>query len=191
YTHQLGDTWQLKASYNYRHATGDEKMFYAYLPDPEFDGTSIALEPGTGLGLVGYPWAGDDTSTAHLGAVTFGGSFELFGRRQEAMFGASVARSETTNRERSADFSSPAWGPLPGFPYGSGTIAEPAWSDPSVYSVLNQRMKRVYGATRISLSERLKAIVGANYAQYRRDGNSYDLDFDQTTSHTSPYAGVT
>src|SRR5690606_28954934 len=49
YTHRLGDNWQLKVSYNSRRATGDEKMFSAYLPDPDFDGTSIALGPDTGL----------------------------------------------------------------------------------------------------------------------------------------------
>ncbi|AKC88114.1 ligand-gated channel protein [Pseudoxanthomonas suwonensis] len=185
YTHQLGADWQLKASYNYRRAEGDERMFYAY------DGLGTGLDPDTGLGLAGYPWGGNDESSAHLGAVTLDGRFELFGREQQAMLGASLSRAEGNSWERSADFSSPAWGPLPPFPYPTDAIPEPAWSDPSLYSVLNQRLKRVFGATRISLGERLNAIVGANYAQYRRDGKSYALTFDQTTSHTSPYAGLT
>jgi len=191
YTRRLGADWQLKASYNYRRATGDEKMFYAYLPDPDFDGISIALDPATGLGLVGYPWGGSDKATTHLGAVTLNGHFQLFGRDQEAMLGASLARSESNSWERSADFSSPAWGALPAFPYAPDAIPEPDWSDSAQYSVLNQHLKRAYGATRIALSDRLKAVVGANYAQYRRDGWSYDLTFDQTTSHTSPYGGLT
>lgn len=185
YSHRLGEDWQLKVSYNYRHALGDERMFYAY------DALATGLDPDTGLGLYGYPWGGRDKSTAHLGAVTLDGHFELFGRDQEAMLGASLSRSESTNWERSADFSSPAWGALPAFPYATHAIAEPAWSDASIYSVLNQRLKRAFGTTRIALSDRLKAIVGVNYAQYRRDGNSYDLAFDQTTSHTSPYGGLT
>lgn len=191
YTHQLGEDWQLKLSYNYRRATGDERMFYAYLPDPDGDGTSIALEPDTHLGLVGYPWGGNDKATAHLGAATLSGHYALFGRAHEATVGASLSRSESNSWERSADFSSPAWDPLPPFPYATDAIAEPAWSDPALYSVLNQHLKRVFGTTRIALSDRFKAIVGANYAQYRRDGNSYALTFDQTTSHTSPYAGLT
>jgi outer membrane receptor for ferric coprogen and ferric-rhodotorulic acid len=185
YTHQLGADWQLKASYNYRRAEGDERMFYAY------DGQGTGLDPDTGLGLVGYPWGGIDESNAHLGAISLDGRFQLFGREQQAMLGASVSRAETNGWELSADFSSPAWGPLPPFPYPTDAIPEPDWSEPSLYSVLNQRLKRVFGATRISLSERLNAIVGANYAQYRRDGMSYALSFDQTTSHTSPYAGLT
>jgi len=185
YTHRLGDAWQLKAAYNYRRATGDERMFYAY------DGQGTGLEPGTGLGLVGYPWGGDDESTAHLGQVSLDGTFELFGREQQAMVGVSLSRSEAINHERTADFSSPAWGPLPPFPYPTEAIPEPAWSERSQYSLLNQRLARAFGATRISLTERLNLIVGANHARYRRDGWSYDLGFDQTTSHTSPYAGLT
>ena len=185
YTHQLGADWQLKASYNYRRAEGDERMFYAY------DGQGTGLDPDTGLGLSGYPWGGNDESTAHLGSITVDGRFQLFGREQQAMFGASLSRGEGNSWERSADFSSPAWGPLPPFPYPTDAVPEPSWSEPSLYSVLNQRLERVFGATRISLGERLNAIVGANYARYRRDGKSYALTFDQTTSHTSPYAGLT
>ncbi len=185
YTHRLGADWQLKATYNYRRGSGDERMFYAY------DGQGTGLEPGTGLGLVGYPWGGDDESTAHLGQVSLDGSFELFGRQQQAMVGVSLSRSEAINNERTADFSSPAWGPLPPFPYPTDAIPEPAWSEPSQYSLLNQRLARVFGATRISLGDRLNLILGANHARYRRAGWSYALEFDQTTSHTSPYAGVT
>ena len=191
YTQQFGQDWQLKVAYNYRRAEGDERMFYAYLPDPDFDGRSIALDPATGLGLVGYPWGGSDETTAHLGAVTLDGRFQLFGRDQQVVLGASASRAEGDNFERSADFSSPAWGPLPPFPYPTDAIPEPAWSDASQYSELNQRLRRVFGTLRLSLGDRLDAIVGANHARYRREGWSYGLSFDQTTRHTSPYAGLT
>lgn len=185
YTHQLGENWQLKLSYNYRHSSGDEKMFYAY------DALGTGLDPKTGLGLYGYPWGGIDAATAHLSEATLNGHFELFGRDQEATFGASLARSTSTGWEQNADAASPAWGALPAFPYSPYAIPEPGWSDPTVYSVLNQQLKRAFGAGRIALSDRLKLIAGLNYAQYRRDGNSYALSFDQTTSHTSPYGGLT
>jgi len=191
YTHQIGADWLLKASYNYRRAEGDERMFYAYLPDPDFDGISIALDPDTGLGLVGYPWGGNDESTAHLGAVTLDGHFELFGRDQQVVLGASVSRANGDNFERSAEFPHPAWGALPPFPYATDALPEPAWNDPSQYSELNQHLRRVFGTVRLALGDRLDAIVGANYARYRREGWSYALSFDQTTSHTSPYAGLT
>lgn len=185
YTHDVGDAWQLKVSYNYRRNTGDERMFYA------FDGLGTGLDPDTGLGLSGYPWGGDDRATAHLGTASLSGAFRMFGREHEAMVGLGRARSETDSRERTADFSSPAWGPLPAFPYPTSAIPEPAWSEPSLYSELDQELTRAFGATRIALTDRFKAILGANHARYRRSGTSYDLAFDQTTRHTSPYAGLT
>jgi len=46
--------------------------------------------------------------------------------------------------------------------------------------------------TRVSLTDRLKAIVGVNWSQYHRDGVDTTLaPFDQTVSNTSPYAGLT
>lgn len=185
YVHLLGDNWTLKASYNYRRSTGDEKMFYAY------DALGTGLDPATGSGLYGYPWGGIDKADAHLGTLTLNGHFQLFGRDQEAVLGASLARSSSEGREQNADPTSPAWGALPPFPYPTHAIAEPSWSTPSLYSVLDQRLKRAFGATRISLTGRLKAIVGANYSQYNRQGRSYANDFDQTTGHTSPYGGIT
>ncbi|HEX7338852.1 MAG TPA: TonB-dependent siderophore receptor [Rhodanobacteraceae bacterium] len=185
YTHQLSDNWLLKVTYNYRRSDGDEKMFYAY------DALGTGLDPATGLGLYGYPWGGHDEANAHLGEATLNGHFNLFGRDQQVVLGASLARSESDGWELNADPSSPAWGALPAFPYPINAIAEPGWSAPSLYSVLNQHLKRAFGTTRIALSDRLKAILGVSYAQYRRDGRSYDLTFDQTTSHTSPYAGLT
>jgi outer membrane receptor for ferric coprogen and ferric-rhodotorulic acid len=185
YVQLLGDDWTLKVSYNYRRSTGNEKMFYAY------DALGTGLDPATGLGLYGYPWGGIDKADAHLGAVTLNGRFDLFGREQEAVFGASLARSSTDGWEQNADPDSPAWGALPPFPYSTHAIAEPSWGAPALYSELDQRLKRAFGATRLALTDRLKAIVGVNYSQYRRQGRSYALGFDQTTSHTSPYGGLT
>lgn len=185
YAHQFGADWQLKATYNYRKSSGDEDMFYAY------DGLATGLDPDTGLGLVGYPWSGKDEADAHLGTVTLNGVYHMFGREHEAVIGGSVARSTSGSWERSADFSSPAWGPLPPFPYPTNAIPEPSWSAFSQSAELDQDLKRVFGATRIALTERFKAIVGANYAEYGREGQSYGVDFDESTSHTSPYAGLT
>src|SRR5690606_12889818 len=106
------------------------------------------------------------------------GSFSLFGREHEAMLGLGHARSRTDNRERSADATSPAWGPLPPFPYPTDAIPEPAWSEAVLYSELDQELTRAFAATRIAITDRFKAILGANHARYRRHGRSYDLAFD-------------
>ena len=183
YTHYISDTWQLKASYNHRVYDHDAKMFYAY---------SGGLDPVTHEGLYGYAYNGPYETKAHIGDISISGRFELFGREQEAMFGVSSAKSEGTNWEHEMDFEDPAFGALPSFPYAGNVIAEPIWGDRFVYGTLNQRLTRVFGATRISFTDRFKAVVGFNWAEYQRDSvDNEGAVFDETDRNFSPYAGVT
>ena len=183
YTHYISDSWQLKASYNHRVYDHDAKMFYAY---------SFGLDPITHEGLYGYAYNGPYETKAHLGDISINGRFELFGREQEAMFGVSSAKSEGTNWEHEMDFEDPAFGALPSFPYAGNVIAEPIWGDRFVYGTLNQRLTRVFGATRLSFTDRFKTVVGFNWAEYQRDSvDNEGAVFDETDRNFSPYAGVT
>ena len=188
YVHQLGADWQLKLSYNHRDIRNDERLFYA----TDFQATG--LEPGTRLGLYGYAWGGADKFTADLGSATVNGRFLMLGREQEVMLGVSWSRSENASSEYAGAQCGGApcgYVPMPAFPWTGDVIPEPVWGSLSVYSTLDERLKRAYGATRLSLTERLKAVVGFNWAEYHRDGVNYGVAFDQTERQTSPYAGLT
>lgn len=188
YTHQLGADWQLKLSYNHRNIRNDDRLFYA----TDFAGTG--LEPGTNLGLYGYPWGGEDELKADLGSATLNGHFQMLGRDQEVMLGVGLSKSENINRqfaEAMCGVSICGYLEMPGFPWAGNVIPEPVWGSSSVYSTLDERLKRAYGATRLSLTDKLKAVVGFNYAEYHREGVNYGVIFDQTESQTSPYAGLT
>jgi outer membrane receptor for ferric coprogen and ferric-rhodotorulic acid len=108
------------------------------------------------------------------------------------MLGVGVAKSERTDWWYPTDMAGPAFGPLPAFPYAGDAIPEPVWDARTVYSTLNQGLTRVFGATRLAVTDRLKAIVGFNHAEYSRDGVGADgRHFDQTEGDISPYAGLT
>jgi len=182
YTHQLGADWQAKATYNYRKIDNDDQLFFAL--------SYAGLDPITGTGLNGWSYKGIDEISSHLGDITVNGRFQLFGHEQEAMFGFSVAKSEQTLWDHPVDSSDPSFGPLPAFPYPGNAIAEPAWGARSVASWTNQRLKRGYGATRLTFTDQLKAVLGFNWAEYHRDGNN-GVAFNQTEDNISPYAGLT
>ncbi|MGR4895483.1 TonB-dependent siderophore receptor [Stenotrophomonas sp. LARHCG68] len=182
YTHHLGENWEVKASYNYRQIGNDDQLFFAF--------STTGLDPQTHTGLVGWAYKGIDDMDSHLGDVTLNGRFQLFGREQEAMLGVSVAKSSATTWDHPVDPNDPAFGALPAFPYAGNAIAEPEWGPRTRSNWTNQRLKRGYGATRLALTDRLKAVVGFNWAQYHRDGNNGNT-FDQTESNISPYAGLT
>lgn len=184
YTHRLSDSWQAKASYNYRVYDHDAQLFMAY---------SFGLDPATGEGLYGWAYKSPYETKAHLGDITLNGRFELFGHEQEAMFGVSTARSEGTDWYYPTDTSNQQiFGALPGFPYAGNAIPEPVWGDRTVYTTLNQRLTRVFGATRLAFTDRFKTIIGFNWAQYQRESvDNTGAASDKTDRNLAPYAGVT
>ena len=180
YTHQLGEAWQLKASWNRRKGDNDDELFFAY---------SIAgLDPVTATGLSGWAYKGQDALESDLFDVSLNGRFQLFGREHEAMFGVSHAESEQGYWFNPSLSILP---PLPGFPYAGTAVPRPVWGPQEASSVFNQRLKRAFGATRLALTDEWKAIVGVNYADYHRDGNNSGAPFSEGESNTSPYAGLT
>ncbi|MCH6482853.1 TonB-dependent siderophore receptor [Pseudoxanthomonas sp. LH2527] len=180
YTHQLGEDWQLKATYNHRKGENDDQLFFAY--------SFAGLDPVTRTGLLGWAYKGQDELTSDLVDLSLNGRFQLFGREHEAMFGLSQAESEQTY---SFNPSLSVFDPLPAFPYAGDAVPEPTWGPRERSSFFNQRLRRVFGATRLSLTEDFKAVLGVNYAEYHRDGANGIEPFDETESNTSPYAGLT
>lgn len=185
YTHQLGDNWQAKVSYNYRVYEHDSQLFMGY--------SLFGLDAQTGEGLYGWAYKSPYETKAHLGDVTLNGRFTLFGREQEAMLGASAARSRGTDWYHPTDTTNPQiFGALPGFPYAGDAIPEPVWGERALYTTLNQRMTRVFGATRIAFTDRFKTVLGFNWAQYQRDTtDNAGGASDNTDRNLAPYAGVT
>jgi outer membrane receptor for ferric coprogen and ferric-rhodotorulic acid len=179
----LSDRWSLKGTYNYRAHTENDKLFFAY--------SSTGLDPVTHEGLRGWPGKFNGNDHAHLFDVSVSGKFDAFGREHEALLGVSQGDSMSVLYTNEVSSTDPGFGPLPAFPYAGNAIPEPAWGAKSISDETDQRLRRAYGATRLSLTDRIKVIAGFNYAEYHRDGESSATPFDQTESKVSPYAGVT
>ena len=69
------------------------------------------------------------------------------------------------------------------------------WGDKAVAGDGRQQLTRLYAATRLSITDRLKGIIGVNAIRLKRDGTSIygggvSLD-NETTSKLSPYVGAT
>src|SRR5262245_36639436 len=142
YTFALADDWELKASYNYRDMGDDSKLFYVY----SFAGLEL-----DNTGLWGWPGRYNTSFDSSLFDVNVAGHFNAFGQVHDAVFGVAYSDSKTSLTNYSIPDDSPAWGQLPAFPYAGDIIPEPLWGDETFYSVLNQEIKRAYGATRLQL----------------------------------------
>lgn len=182
YTHDLGN-WKLKASYNYRTSDNDSTLFMAY--------SSTGINPSTGTGLAGWAYKSASPITAHLFDLSVNGHFNLLGRKHEATFGVNYSTSERVDNYNPTSFAGPAFGALPAFPYSNDAIPEPTFGASIFYTSLNQRIKRAYAVTRLSLTDSTHAIIGANFTEYHRDGLNADTTaFNQTEKNTSPYVGL-
>jgi outer membrane receptor for ferric coprogen and ferric-rhodotorulic acid len=142
--------------------------------------------------MIGWPGSWPTEEESQLLDFTLDGDFTLFDRSHEAIVGLSYSRGQATQFTRPVPEGAPATGPLPAFPYPGDATVEPIWEPTIVDSTMNQRLKRIYGATRLSVSDRFTTILGFNWSEYHRDGlMSGGGRFDQTERELSPYAGVT
>ncbi|MBX3622777.1 MAG: TonB-dependent siderophore receptor [Rhizobacter sp.] len=185
YTHALSSDWEGKLTYNHREGKDSTKLFYAY--------TLTGTLNDDNTGLIGWPYRSQGESSADVVDANLSGRFGAFGRRHEVIVG--VSHSKQKKYAESYAITSPAGPALPAFPYAGDVYPEPTWGDTTVAADGRQTLTRLYGATRLALTDRLKGIVGFNAIRLERDGTSIygggvNLD-DETTRKVSPYVGAT
>ncbi|WP_417584068.1 TonB-dependent siderophore receptor [Nitrincola sp.] len=183
YSHMLSPDWEGKVTYSHTKGSSDNKLFYAY--------TSTGYLNDDNTGLLGWPYRSDSESEINILDVNLTGVFDAFGRQHEAVFGLSHSRQTSLTYT----YDGATFPVLPAFPYGGDVYAEPNWGAKSVASDGDQNITRLYAASRISLTDRLRGIVGINAIHLKRDGTAIygggtNLD-NETTEKASPYFGLT
>lgn len=178
----FADNWALKASITRKDYSEPSRLFYVYgTPDPV-----------TGLGLFGFPGGYRQTNDGWIYDAEVSGKLSAFGREHEVILGAQHSTSNLYYLSFPVDFADPAWGPLPALPNWTGQeIAMPAFGAPVESSDVDYRISRLYGAVRLSLSERFKLIGGFNYIDVKSSGMSFGTDYSRAEKALSPYVGAT
>ncbi len=185
YTHTWSSDWEGKITYNHREGKDSNKLFYAY--------TLTGYLNDDNTGLLGWPYRSQGESSADVVDANLNGKFNAFGGRHEAILGLSHSRQK--NYSESYSIVSSADATLPAFPYAGDVYPEPVWGATTVAADGNQQLTRLYAATRLALTDRLKGIAGINGISLKRDGTSnygggVNLDNEKTRKF-SPYMGAT
>lgn len=177
--HRFDNDWRVQAVASHSKHEMDGKLLYLYgWPDRQ-----------TGLGVNGSPsWYLGDRKQNSLD-VKATGPFTAFGRRHEAVVGASFTRQY-------ADFDYRAGlnaAPVGNFFDWDGSYPEPDWSDTAVTaSRYTTKQTGWYGALRLNLADPLKLIVGGRYSTWKTDsvgfGGGDHTAFDKNAF--TPYAGL-
>lgn len=180
YTYHFANDWSAQLSYNYRKLEDDSELFFAY--------TLTGLDPQTGAGLIGLPGKWPTEDEAHLVDLKFTGQYTLVGNAHDAVFGVSHSEGERDQFMHPVDFSEPAFGVLPPFPYGGNAVPQPAWGPKTLDSETDDTLTRYYGATRLNLG-RFKAVLGFNAIEFERDATNQASKLSER--EISPYVGLT
>ena len=181
YIYNLSTNWNTKLSYNYRETENIDKLFYVI-------GT---IDKDTGLGLIGWPGNWPDENKEDLVDLSLNGSFDGWGQEHQLVLGYSYGDSEYFSSQHPHSPTEPAAGPLPPFPYDGDAIPEPVWGEKVLRGATFQHLERIYGSVKLGITDSLSNIIGFNFAEYTRDGQSYGVPFDQTERELSPYVGIT
>lgn len=168
--HEFDNGWKVRGDYLERGSDYDSKMnFPRGVLNP--DGSGLSFAPS-------YMIADAEQRVFN---VSVNGEYELFGNTHELVAGVSSDRARQDYYFRSRTSLTPVsnifgW---------NGSMAEPGWTNPYYYlTEINQ--KAAYAATRLTLADGLRAVVGGRYANWEQ--NTYGTIADGTKF--IPYAAI-
>lgn len=177
-SHAFGNGWkaQLQAMHS-AHTEDTPLVFASGWPDRI-----------TGLGLTGYPNRYIGKREQDSADFKLSGPVKLAGREHEVIVGGNYTRQKAVfNAKEGIDAQ-----PLGDFLAWDGRYPEPVWSEPTLSERFKTTQYGVYGAMRLSLSERAKFILGGRLSRWDKDRVGYDGGSGYAFAKTKfiPYAGL-
>ncbi|WMJ70482.1 ferric-rhodotorulic acid/ferric-coprogen receptor FhuE [Stenotrophomonas sp. 24(2023)] len=176
--HSFANGWKFKIGATHDKTDSDDKLFYPYYTIYGFDKT-------TGAGVV--PYSGYYQTERKVNGVDgyIDGPFQLFGREHQFMAGLSYNKRQYVNN---GAFDFPL--PMPSYLGWTGRFPEPNWAPMQQFSRGTITQKAGYAATRLSLADPLKLILGARYTDYSLDATEGTVVMQFSHKVTTPYAGL-
>ncbi|MHA4968014.1 TonB-dependent siderophore receptor [Pseudomonas extremorientalis] len=153
--HHLGGDWHLKAAYTHRQSDTDGKVYYGGAGFPNDDRSGMTA------------WASHMRGTSKMEAIdlNLAGSYALLGREHELMMGYGEATQRDVSpvmRDNIPDgyYSIEDWKYMGGIGKFPDTVTGLKGEHSS------KQQKAGYLATRLSLTERLHAVLGSRYGSW-------------------------
>lgn len=178
-THAFASGWNVRVGATHDRTDANDKLFYPAYNDWVTGGSLLDRETGAGV----TPSAGLYNTERRVDAVDgyVEGPVQLFGREHQVMGGLSYNKRDFANY---GDYQG-GWAPIV-YPDDLQGFPEPVWNPLSLASEGTITQKAAYAATRLSLADPLKLILGARYTEWESEGELADRSHTSTT----PYAGL-
>ncbi|MGO2509795.1 MAG: TonB-dependent siderophore receptor [Vibrio hibernica] len=179
FEHHFSNGWQLKSSYSYTNYSQRAKLTNINIGSLNTDGS----------GLLAWSYNNEGESEQNTFNINLNGDYSLGGRTHELMFGMSYNHAKDFNQYYAMNPA--AFGVIDNFLDWNGNLDQPTWADDKTteYDFTTTQLA-FYTATRINLSDSLKAILGARIANWQRDGYNYGDYTYGDNGIITPYAGL-
>lgn len=176
-TQEIGPSWSVELYGSHSVNKGDLRLLYLSGQPDEVT--------GLGMGVSSYR-ADTERSQIDVG-FRAKGTYDLFGRTHDLVFGASYARQDFD----SLTYTNDPLPPVGDFNGWDGSYPQPSWGVSTQVVDIRTSQWGYFAATRLSLSESLKVIAGGRLSSWERKGLNYgaNLDFGDDNRFL-PYAGV-
>lgn len=178
---QISDNWTLTSNLTQTDYEENSELFYVYW--------NTGLDADTGLGMFGYPGKYDDTADTLIWDTSLQSNFSVWNQDHQFILGLSLADRESDSMDSAA---LTGFDEMPAFPGWQGNeVPRPTWADPYVAAEGDMSLDRLYGSLLLSMSERIKLILGMSMVDYQNRGTSFGVATDSDEDGGSPYIGFT
>lgn len=177
-THRLAGGWRAKAVLTHREIASDAELFFVTGTPVRSDGSGLLSWPSK-YGHKEKQWVVDAYAT---------GPFTLGGRRHDLVLGANFGQSD--NQLHSSDDDTML--SLTESEMLSGTFPRPAF-DQGITGFADFRNRRatLYAAARLSVTDTLNVVTGANATRASSSGIQYGTVHGYRETQVTPFIGAT
>lgn len=173
--HEFDNGWQAKFNLNHDKNTADLKLLYlSGLPDKV-----------SGLGMGSSPYRSETSSEQRSINFQLTGDYSLFNRQHELVLGATHSELKFENHGYNRD-NIDAVGD---FSQWDGSFSEPTWSPKGLTTDKTTKQTGYYAASRLSLTDSLKVILGGRVADWGQKETFTLRDYGDNGVFI-PYAGA-
>ena len=183
--HAFSNGWKFKIGATHDETKADDKLFYPAYNNWVTGASNFNKTTGAGIS----PSAGFYNTERKVNAIDgyVDGPFRLFGREHQFMAGLSYNKREYANYgDYQVGGANLPWDPFASYFNWTGNISQPNWNPLALASRGTITQKAGYLATRLTLADPLKLILGARYTDWKSEGENDDREHKVTT----PYAGL-
>ncbi len=179
YEHQFSNGWQLQSNYSHT----------KYSQRAKLTNINVGALEKEGSGLFAWSYNNEGKSSQDSINLKLNGTYPAAGQQHEFILGLSYNHLEDFNQYYAMDPA--AFAPIDNYLTWKGNLTEPNWAQnrTTEYDFSTTQLA-FYTATRVHLSPKTKAILGARIANWQRKGENYgDVTYGDDGIVT-PYAGL-